>query len=69
MQKDERVMEMEYQKAKEKLESLKAELVGQMNNPALSEEEKQIIQKSIDNYDYIIELTDMNHYYRGPNVH
>ena len=56
---------MEYKKTKEELEGLRLELVNKMNNPNLSVEEKKSIEKSIDNYDYIIELTDMNHYERG----
>ena len=56
---------MEYKKTKEELEGLRLELVNKMNNPNLSVEEKKSIEKSIDNYEYIIELTDMNHYERG----
>jgi hypothetical protein len=56
---------MDYQTVKEKLELLKLKLVNEMENPSLSIEEKEAIQKSIVNYEYIIELTDMNHFERG----
>jgi hypothetical protein len=36
-----------------------------MQNPNLSKEEKEKIEKEIVNYEYIIELTDMNHFERG----
>ncbi|WP_077213096.1 DUF3896 family protein [Bacillus dakarensis] len=60
---------MEYQEVIERLEGLKLQLVGKLQNPNLSLEEKEDIQKSITNYDYIIELTNMNHYERGTSVH
>lgn len=56
---------MEYQEVREKLVTSKQELIDRMKKPTLSLEEKEYIQKSIDNYDYIIELTDMNHHGRG----
>ncbi len=34
----------------------------------LSKEQMDSIQHSIDNYNYIIELTEMNHFERG-NIH
>lgn len=56
---------MDYQEIKEKLEILKLKLINNMQNPTLSIEEKENIQNSIVNYEYIIELTDMNHFARG----
>lgn len=60
---------MNYQEVKERLESVKLELMKKLKNPNLSKEEQQTIRRSIDNYDYIIELTDMNHFERGKMVH
>jgi hypothetical protein len=59
---------MDYHVVKEKLETLKLELIKKMHNPNLSKEEKENIQKSIINYEYILELTDMNHFERGSAV-
>lgn len=56
---------MEYQETKERLESLKKELAKKLENPSTTKEEIEKLQHSIDNYEYIIELTDMNHYERG----
>ncbi|MDQ0157646.1 DUF3896 family protein [Robertmurraya andreesenii] len=56
---------MDYQEVKSKLEALKKELMKKMEDPSYTKEEIDSIQKSIDNYEYIIELTDMNHYERG----
>ncbi|MFE8699995.1 DUF3896 family protein [Cytobacillus sp. FJAT-54145] len=56
---------MEYQHVKQKLEERKKDLVSKMQNPDLTIEEKENIEKSIKNYEYIIELTDMNHHERG----
>ncbi|HAQ08310.1 MAG TPA: DUF3896 domain-containing protein [Bacillus bacterium] len=59
---------MNYQEVKEKLEALKLGL-NKLQNPDLLIEEKESIQRSIANYEYIIELTDMNHFERGSVVH
>ncbi|QOR65002.1 DUF3896 family protein [Cytobacillus suaedae] len=56
---------MEYKQVKEKLEASKMELIYKLQKQNLSNEEKENLQKSIANIDYIIELTDMNHYERG----
>jgi hypothetical protein len=61
----ERVLEMDYLEVKNKLEASKLKLMTKMQNPNLSKEEKELIQKEIVNYEYIIELTDMNHFERG----
>jgi hypothetical protein len=60
---------MNYLEVKEKLEASKLELIKKLKNPNLTKEEYETIKKSIDNYDYIIELTDMNHFERGAIVH
>lgn len=60
---------MNYQEVKEKLEASKLELMKKIEDPNLSNDEKQNILKSLDNYEYIIELTDMNHFERGLIVH
>jgi hypothetical protein len=44
-------------------------LVKKLKSPNLTKEEYETIKKSIDNYDYMIELTDMNHFERGAAVH
>jgi hypothetical protein len=62
------IMMMKYVEVKEKLEASKLELVKKLKNPNLTKEEYETIKRSIDNYDYIIELTDMNHFERGAIV-
>ncbi|WP_423801206.1 DUF3896 family protein [Neobacillus sp. SAB-20_R2A] len=56
---------MNYLEVKEKLEASKHNLEKRLENLQLSKEEKETLLHSIDNYNYIIELTDMNHYARG----
>lgn len=56
---------MDFQETKNKLEALKKELVEKVKDLSTTKEELQRIQKSIDNYEYIIELTEMNHFERG----
>ncbi|CAM3768385.1 DUF3896 family protein [Cytobacillus oceanisediminis] len=60
---------MDYLEVKERLEASKLELMNRMQDTHLLEDEKENIQKFIENYDYIIELTDMNHFERGKVVH
>jgi hypothetical protein len=60
---------MKYVEVKEQLEASKLELVKKLKNSNLTKEEYETIKRSIDNYDYIIELTDMNHFERGAIVH
>lgn len=59
---------MNYLEVKKVLERLRLELVKRIEDPNLTKEEKEEIQWSIYNYEYIIELTDMNHYERGISV-
>ncbi|GHH98959.1 DUF3896 family protein [Neobacillus kokaensis] len=56
---------MDYREVKNQLEETKLKLMKKAENPKLSLEEKENIQHSIINFEYIIELTDMNHYERG----
>ncbi len=63
--KTERVMKMDYLEIKQKLEAAKQDLMIKMQDPAVLKEDKERIQKSIANYEYMIELTDMNHFERG----
>ena len=65
----ERVLEMNYQEVKSQLEALQLALVTKMQNPDLSFDEKESILRSIANYEYIIELTCMNHFERGSVIH
>lgn len=56
---------MNHEEIKERLEAVKQELLNKMHNPELSSEERENLLRSIMNYEYIIELADMNHYGRG----
>ncbi|MGO4889867.1 DUF3896 family protein [Anaerobacillus sp. MEB173] len=60
---------MDYREVMETLEAVKYSLMAELKNPDLSMEEKENIKKTIENYDYIIELTEMNHFERGHVVH
>lgn len=56
---------MNYLEIKKKLEAAKQELEIKMHGQAVSDSEKDTLQKRIDNYEYMIELTEMNHFERG----
>lgn len=56
---------MDYQEIKGQLEGQKVNLMRRLNDQNLSKEEIEKIKKNIDNYEYIIELTEMNYYERG----
>jgi hypothetical protein len=60
---------MNFQEVKSQLEALQMQLANNMHNPNLSIDEKIELQKAIANYDYIIELTCMNHFERGTAIH
>ncbi|MBT2684132.1 DUF3896 family protein [Bacillus sp. ISL-37] len=60
---------MNYQEVKYHLEALQMQLANKMQNPNLSIDEKSELQRAIANYDYIIELTCMNHFERGIAIH
>ncbi|WP_052948804.1 DUF3896 family protein [Mesobacillus campisalis] len=59
---------MDHLEIKEKLEAIKQDLLNKMENPDLSSEEKANLQLSLMNYEYIIELADMNHFERGTRL-
>lgn len=60
---------MNYQEVKSQLEAFQMQLAHRMQNPNLSIDEKNELQRAIANYDYIIELTCMNHFERGKAIH
>lgn len=60
---------MDYQEVKAQLEALQMTLMTKMQNPDLTLDEKEAILRSIANYEYIIELTCMNHFERGKVIH
>ncbi len=60
---------MDYLEIKSQLEALQMQLANKIQNPNLSIDGKIELQKAIDNYDYIIKLTCMNHFERGMVTH
>lgn len=56
---------MNYTEVKEQLSSKIESLNKKMANKNLAEDDYQAIKNSIENYQYIIELADMNHFERG----
>lgn len=56
---------MDFHEVKDQLELHKQNLIKKLQNGNLTKEESETVRSSIDNYEYIIELTDMNHYERG----
>ncbi len=56
---------MDYLDVKEQLELQKMNLLKKLDNPELTKEECENLRNLINNYDYIIELTEMNHFERG----
>lgn len=56
---------MDFHEVKDQLELHKQNLIKKLQNGNLTKEELETVRSSIDNYEYIIELTDMNHYERG----
>ncbi|MDQ6598719.1 DUF3896 domain-containing protein [Bacillus salipaludis] len=59
---------MDYLEVISIIEKNKLNLVKMLEGKNLSKEQMDSIQHSIDNYNYIIELTEMNHFERG-NIH
>ncbi|MFD0829403.1 DUF3896 family protein [Neobacillus sp. M.A.Huq-85] len=59
---------MDYLEVISIIEKNKLNLVKMLEGRDLSKEQMDSIQHSIDNYNYIIELTEMNHFERG-NIH
>ncbi|MDQ0414374.1 DUF3896 family protein [Mesobacillus stamsii] len=60
---------MDYLEVKSHLEKWQMQLANKMQHPDLSIDEKNELQRTIANYDYIIELTCMNHFERGSVIH
>jgi hypothetical protein len=56
---------MNYTDIISKLEENKRKLMERLENKDLTKEEYESVQNSINNYNYIIELTEMNHFERG----
>ena len=59
---------MDYLEVISIIEKNKLNLVKMLEGKNLSKAQLDSIQHSIDNYNYIIELTEMNHFERG-NIH
>lgn len=56
---------MNYDEIKQDI-TLKIEtLQRRLDNPEVTHSESEMIRNMIDNYQYISELTEMNHYHRG----
>lgn len=56
---------MDYRNVIAKLEENKRKLEKKLENKDLSKEEYESIKHSLENYDYIIQLTEMNRFERG----
>nr|WP_295972513.1 DUF3896 family protein [uncultured Bacillus sp.] len=56
---------MDYRNVIAKLEENKRKLEKKLENKDLSKEEHESIKHSLENYDYIIQLTEMNRFERG----
>ncbi|MBB6446691.1 DUF3896 family protein [Bacillus benzoevorans] len=56
---------MDYLNVIAKLEENKRKLTEKLEDNTLPKEEYELIMHSIENYDYIIQLTEMNHFERG----
>ncbi|MGR3777965.1 DUF3896 family protein [Bacillus paramycoides] len=55
----------DYHATKKHLELKKEQLCKKLTNVKLTEEERKQIYLEIDNYEYILNLVEMNHYERG----
>ncbi len=56
---------MNYHDIKRKLEAARMELQDKIEDPQLDVKERMELEKSLANYEYILELSEMNHYQRG----
>lgn len=56
---------MNYEEIIAKLKENREKSAKMLESGELSKEELESIKKTIDNYNYIIELTEMNHFERG----
>ncbi|MGG0761147.1 DUF3896 family protein [Bacillus paramycoides] len=55
----------DYHATKKHLELKKEQLFKKLTSVKLTEEERKQIYLEIDNYEYILNLVEMNHYERG----
>lgn len=56
---------MDYLEIKDQLSTTILNLSKQLESKDLAKEEYEEIKRTINNYQYILELTDMNHFERG----
>jgi hypothetical protein len=54
-----------YHEIKERLEGQKQDLLSKLQDATLTDRERETIQMSIDNYQYILDLVEMNYFERG----
>ncbi|MCP1123494.1 hypothetical protein CN326_18600 [Bacillus sp. AFS018417] len=54
-----------YHETKKQLESQKSQLCKRLTDVKLTESERNEIKRTIDNYEYILNLVEMNHFERG----
>ncbi|MEI4802209.1 DUF3896 family protein [Bacillus sp. NPDC077411] len=54
-----------YHEIKKQLESQKSHLCKRLTDVKLTENERNEIKRMIDNYEYILNLVEMNHFERG----
>ncbi|MBJ8111259.1 DUF3896 family protein [Bacillus cereus group sp. N6] len=55
----------DYQATKKYLEEKKQQLCNKLSCKHLSKKEREQLKLEIDNYEYILNLAEMNHYERG----
>jgi hypothetical protein len=56
---------MNYQEIRQDIHMKIETLQRRLDDPAVTPSESEMIRNMIDNYQYISELTEMNHYHRG----
>ncbi|PHD62827.1 DUF3896 family protein [Bacillus wiedmannii] len=55
----------DYHATKKYLEGKKQQLCNKLSSKQLSKKEREQLKIEIDNYEYILNLVEMNHYERG----
>ncbi|KAA0784285.1 MULTISPECIES: DUF3896 family protein [Bacillus] len=55
----------DYNATKKYLEGKKQQLCNKLSSKQLSKKEREQLKLEIDNYEYILNLAEMNHYERG----
>ncbi|MDA1601670.1 DUF3896 family protein [Bacillus cereus] len=55
----------DYNATKKYLEGKKRQLCNKLSSKQLSKKEREQLKLEIDNYEYILNLVEMNHYERG----